>query len=77
MNEYHKQLKNQVEDYYKIIEITEEQLKKIREIQCEHPESEIKKNVDYNWRIDSTCKADICGICGEILETEFDKDKIE
>jgi len=72
MKEKYLKIRQKVQTAYKAIEKANEDLKLLRKV-CDHPESEMEKDVEYSWRIGSTCKADICGVCGEVIETEFSK----
>jgi hypothetical protein len=69
MEDKHSRIKRKVQACYDAIKKAEEDLRTLRNV-CSHPKSERKKDVDYMWRIGSTMKADICGICGEVIMTD-------
>lgn len=70
MEKKYSEIKKNVNHCYEMIKHFEEALKELREI-CDHPETEI---VDYMWRIGSITKANVCKICGEVIDTPFSID---
>ena len=70
MDSKHEALKRRVENCYKAIKAADEELKKIRETECEHPETEL---VDYQWAPGHIMSdTEVCVVCGEVMKTYMD-----
>jgi len=66
MDSRHEALKRRVENCYKAIKDADEELKKIRETECEHPETE---SVNYLWASGHIMSdTEVCVICGEVIK---------
>lgn len=74
MNKKHKELKKRVEACYKVIKEAQEELKQIREEECEHPSS---REENYSWRPGASDKRQLCVVCDKPVDEDPFKIKID
>lgn len=66
MDEKHTELKRKVDELYDTIKTSNDELTRIREIECKHPETEF---VDYTTRPGQVWEnTEICSVCGEVMK---------
>lgn len=62
-----KEIKISIDQLYKVIKDSQEEIKTLRE-KCKHEET---FEGNYSWRIGSIVNATICSFCGEVIKTPF------
>ena len=65
LDDFHITLKHHVENLYRAISSSNEQLEHIREKECKHPQT---KTVNYQWAVGHIMPdTEVCIVCGKVI----------